>query len=265
MTWLYIAGDNTPLPLQLISFCSLLFPLATSVKLHWPILVICAGDEDQVHSVDSSTKQRACMEVNATMPGPQPAVSKVKTIKSLSEESVDNTLKSKPSLCSPKDKGPPRSADSHCRNFDTITRSGVNVQELRSRFLDRLDSSTTTKEPRGAATVKQPGLLTGGPRSPRDEALQKLGLLQRNWSFPNINSPWRPWQVVTPRFYLLQGLIMAWLQALLTLGRPYICLLQLLMSKNRCLPYRSGTSKKTWTPLVLDKNSKFHHEPSPTI
>ncbi|XP_077181010.1 uncharacterized protein LOC143831682 [Paroedura picta] len=112
---------------------------------------------------------------------PSKPVSKMKMIKALSEESFDIGLRRRPE--------PPAlgsSHSSHFKKFDTIMKSGVNVQELRSRFLLHLDSSAEVKEsPEAAArTMKRDGLLSGGQKSPRDEALRKLGLLQRNASFP---------------------------------------------------------------------------------
>lgn len=124
---------------------------------------------------------------------PAKPVSKKKMIKSLSEESIDISPR-RPDPHYPKAKRSPLLGSSHSphfRKFDTIMRSGVNVQELRSHFLLRLDSSAEVKEPTEASarTIKQPGLLSGGQKSPRDEALRKLGLLQRNVSFPNTKCP----------------------------------------------------------------------------
>ncbi|XP_032997771.1 uncharacterized protein LOC117042332 [Lacerta agilis] len=158
------------------------------------------GAEDQCKdSVDSRMQQSTPVEAASAKPGsPRPAHSKIKMTKSLSEESADITRRrGRPNPSSPRARGPHRLAESHpayFRKFDTIMRSGVNVQELRSRFLHHLDISTAVREPTEAAagTDKQPLPLPGGQRSPRDEALKKLGLFQRISSVPNMKSPLVP-------------------------------------------------------------------------
>ncbi|XP_053143696.1 uncharacterized protein LOC128341517 [Hemicordylus capensis] len=146
------------------------------------------GAEDQCNiSVGSSTQQSGFAEAATAKPGPGPMVSKVKM--TLSEESGSQC---RPDSFCPKAKGPARLGDSHpahFRKFDTIMRSGVNVQELRSRFLLHLESPAAVKGPMeaAAAAFREPTLLPAGQKSPRDEALQKLGLLQRNASFPNTS------------------------------------------------------------------------------
>ncbi|CAI5767669.1 Hypothetical predicted protein [Podarcis lilfordi] len=158
------------------------------------------GAEDQCKdSVDSRMLQSTSVEAASAKPSsPRPALSKIKMTKSLSEESAGITpRRSRPNPSSPKSKGPHRLAESHpayFRKFDTIMRSGVNVQELRSRFLHHLDSSTAVRGPTEDAvgTDKHPLPLPGGQRSPRDEALQKLGLFQRISSVPNMKSPLVP-------------------------------------------------------------------------
>ncbi|XP_018431612.1 PREDICTED: uncharacterized protein LOC108804395 [Nanorana parkeri] len=80
----------------------------------------------------------------------------------------------------------------HLRKFDTIMRSGVNVQELRARFVRQPGNSSleeTFKE-----TSLSSKLLPQAARShvsARQEALQKLGLLKVNQSNSDIgrNSP----------------------------------------------------------------------------
>ncbi|XP_061474848.1 uncharacterized protein LOC133380811 [Rhineura floridana] len=161
-------------------------------------MVESLGAENQCkNNDDSRTQQNTSVEAAPTKPGPCSAFSKIKMIKSLSEESGDIALKGRPDPHCPKAKGPHRLADSHpthFRKYDTIMRSGVNVQELRSRFLLQLDSSATIREATEdvARTNKQPLPLPRGQQSPRDEALQKLGLLQRTSSSPNMNSPLVP-------------------------------------------------------------------------
>nr|XP_028575505.1 uncharacterized protein LOC114591924 isoform X1 [Podarcis muralis]XP_028575506.1 uncharacterized protein LOC114591924 isoform X1 [Podarcis muralis] len=158
------------------------------------------GAEDQCKdSVDSRMLQSTSVEAALAKPSsPRPALSKIKMTKSLLEESADITLRrNRPNPSSPKARGPHRLAESHpayFRKFDTIMRSGVNVQELRSRFLHHLDSSTAVRGPTedAAGTDKQPLPFPGGQRSPRDEALQKLGLFQRISSVPNMKSPLGP-------------------------------------------------------------------------
>ncbi|XP_053234487.1 uncharacterized protein LOC128408572 [Podarcis raffonei] len=156
------------------------------------------GAEDQCKdSVDSRVLQSTSVEAASAKPSsPRPALSKIKMTKSFSEESADITLRrSRPNPSPPR--GPRRLAESHpayFRKFDTIMRSGVNVQELRSRFLHHRDISTAVRGPTEGAvgTDKQPLPLPGGQRSPRDEALQKLGLFQRISSVPNMKSPLVP-------------------------------------------------------------------------
>ncbi|KAL8212825.1 UNVERIFIED_CONTAM: hypothetical protein K2H54_058951 [Gekko kuhli] len=164
--------------------------LQTISTVEGEILQDDEGVEDQHdNSVSANMQQSTSREAAPSKP-----VSKMKMIKSLSEESIDTGLRRRPDPHCPKAKRSPMLGSSHSphfRKFDTIMRSGVNVQELRSRFLRSLDSSAEVKEPTEAAarTIKQSMLLAGGQKSPRDEALKKLGLLQRNASFPNAKGP----------------------------------------------------------------------------
>ncbi|KAJ1111121.1 hypothetical protein NDU88_008459 [Pleurodeles waltl] len=72
----------------------------------------------------------------------------------------------------------------YLRKFDTIMRSGVNVQELRARFVTQhatassLEEEAKTSEP--SSPSKQALAFPGVHTSPREKALQKLGLLKRN-------------------------------------------------------------------------------------
>lgn len=158
------------------------------------MLTMYAGSEDQGNSsVSPSTQQSLLVEAVTAKPGHHPEVSKITTTMSLSEDSCDNTQQ-RPDPYYQKAKEPPKSVDAHTahfRKFDTIMRSGVSVQELRSRFLLHFDSTGALKEPKetAAATILQPGPLPRSQMSPRDEALQKLGLLQGNPSVPNLSSP----------------------------------------------------------------------------
>lgn len=149
--------------------------------------IVCTGSRDQCqHNVICSMQQQSKLEEDAPLkPGPRPAVSKSKMIKSHSEESAEITLR-RSDLYRPQAKCPPRSANSHpthLKKFDTILKSGVNVQELRSRFLHHLDSSAPAKPPAKDAVR----LLSNAQRSTRDEALQKLGFLQRDKPFLNAH------------------------------------------------------------------------------
>lgn len=146
------------------------------------------GVEDQHNSnVDANMQQSTSREA-----APFKSGSRVKMIKSLSEDSVGIGLRRRSDPNCPKMSPTLGSSHSpHFRKFDTIMRSGVNVQELRSRFLLRFDSSAEVKKPTEAAAriIKQSGLLSEGQKSPRDEALRKLGLLQRTASLPNTKKP----------------------------------------------------------------------------
>ncbi|XP_054831328.1 uncharacterized protein LOC129326993 [Eublepharis macularius] len=148
-----------------------------------------AGDPPN-SNVGANIQQSTSREASTTKP-----VSKMNMIKSFSEESIDIGLRRGSDPHYPKAKRSPALGSSyptHFRKFDTIMRSGVNVQELRSRFLHHLDSSADVREPTEAAaarTIKQSGPLSRDQKSPRDEALRKLGLLRINASSPNANSP----------------------------------------------------------------------------
>ncbi|XP_060617008.2 uncharacterized protein [Anolis sagrei] len=136
------------------------------------------GPEDQVeHAVDSRIQESMPLEAAPAKPvSPHPDVSATKTIKPPSEDCGDITLRIR-SNC-PKIMGPHRLADPHpvnLRKFDTIMRSGVNVQELRSRFLLQLDGS--------AGADRETTDIS------KDGGLQKLNILQRNKSVPTTKSP----------------------------------------------------------------------------
>lgn len=148
--------------------------------------IACTGSQDQYqHHVICSMQQQSKFEEDVPVKnGPCPAVAKSKMIKSHSEESDEVTLRRWSDLYHPRAKLPPRSANSqptHFKKFDTIVKSGVNVQELRARFLHHLDTSAPAKQP-AKDTVR---LLSNAQRSTRDEAMQKLGFLQRDKAFLN--------------------------------------------------------------------------------
>ncbi|XP_070594144.1 uncharacterized protein [Erythrolamprus reginae] len=155
------------------------------------------GSQDPCqHRVLCSLQPQSQFEEDAPVKkDPFPAVAKSKMIKSLSEESEEVTLRRWSDLYCPRAKPPPRPANSyptHFKKFDTILKSGVNVQELRSRFLRHLDTSAPAQKP-----VKDTlRLLSSSQRSMRDEAMQKLGFLQRDKAFlnarPHLPSAERP-------------------------------------------------------------------------
>ncbi|XP_058026589.1 uncharacterized protein LOC131191943 [Ahaetulla prasina] len=142
------------------------------------------GSQDQHHVICSMQQQSKFEEDAPVKNGPRPAVAKSKMIKSRSEESDEVTLRRWSDFYLPRAKLPPKSANSHpthSKKFDTILKSGVNVQELRLRFLHHLDNSAPAKQP-AKDTVR---LLSNAQRSTRDEAMQKLGFLQRDKAFLN--------------------------------------------------------------------------------
>ncbi|ETE69872.1 hypothetical protein L345_04317, partial [Ophiophagus hannah] len=165
--------------------------------------IACTGSQDQCqHHVICSMQQQSKFGEDAPLKHvPCPAVTKSKVIRSRSEESDEITLRRWPDLSEesdevtltrwsdlyrPRAKFPPRSANSHpthVKKFDTILKSGVNVQELRSRFLHHHDSSAPVKQPAKDSLR----LLSSAQRSMRDEALQKLGFLQRDKAFLNAH------------------------------------------------------------------------------
>ncbi|KAJ7317139.1 hypothetical protein JRQ81_003301 [Phrynocephalus forsythii] len=154
------------------------------------------GSEDQGKSgEDSSMHRRTSLETAPAMPLRPSGLSKMKTFQSVSEEVSASSLRSRSNSDYLKPGGSCRSRNSrpiHLRRFDTIMRSGVSVQELRSRFLLHLNRSTRVdRKPReaGAGMLHQLGPLLGIQKSPKDEALQKLGLLQINASVPNMTIP----------------------------------------------------------------------------
>ncbi|KAG8127907.1 hypothetical protein E2320_014784 [Naja naja] len=113
------------------------------------------GSQDQCQQhVICSMQQRSKFGEGAPLKHvPCPAVTKSKVIRSRSEESDEIALRRWSDLHRPRAKFPPRLANSHpthLKKFDTILKSGVNVQELRSHFLHHHDSSPDS------APVKQP-------------------------------------------------------------------------------------------------------------
>ncbi|OCT83401.1 uncharacterized protein LOC108715893 [Xenopus laevis] len=110
------------------------------------------------------------------------SLSKMRIIKSFSEDFPGCSI----TVTSEAGHKSTSSHPSHLRKFDTIMRSGVNVQELRARFIGQQEPSPTGDPTKvsGAAGTKQPP-ISWNPKSPRQEALQKLGLLKRKQSNSN--------------------------------------------------------------------------------
>ncbi|KAM5126722.1 uncharacterized protein ACMZJ9_021174 [Mantella aurantiaca] len=101
--------------------------------------------------------------------------SKMKIVKSYSEDSPGFSITVSPNTGQRSTSSHP----SHLRKFDTIMRSGVNVQELRARF--NLQPDNSSLEDSSKETSLSSRHLTQAARShvsPRLEALQKLGLLK---------------------------------------------------------------------------------------
>ncbi|XP_053544930.1 uncharacterized protein LOC128635842 [Bombina bombina] len=118
---------------------------------------------------------------------PDPSPIKMKIIKSFSEDcpgcSITVTPEVSPRLAS--------SHPSHLRKFDTIMRSGVNVKELRARFIQHQNNSSFDENPKGSelsVTSKQQPQVSRNLMSPRQEALQKLGLLNKKQSNPVVKN-----------------------------------------------------------------------------
>ncbi|OCT85878.1 uncharacterized protein LOC108714685 isoform X2 [Xenopus laevis] len=121
----------------------------------------------------------------------EPSVSKMRIIKSFSEDFPGRSI----TVTSDGGHKSTSSHPSHLRKFDTIMRSGVNVQELRARFISEQEPSPMGDHTKssGAAGAKQPP-VPWNPKSPRQEALQKLGLLKRKQRDSNACSSLEPHQ-----------------------------------------------------------------------
>ncbi|XP_056380736.1 uncharacterized protein LOC130275990 isoform X2 [Hyla sarda] len=118
-----------------------------------------------------------------------PSPSKMKIVKSFSEDCPGLSITVTPDT-GQKSTG---SHPNHLRKFDTIMRSGVNVQELRARFIRQQGNASfeeASKVTELSSSSKQLPQVTHNRMSPRQEALQKLGLLQINQS--KINTPEEP-------------------------------------------------------------------------
>ncbi|KAM4022137.1 uncharacterized protein ACNLHF_027373 isoform 2-T2 [Anomaloglossus baeobatrachus] len=117
-------------------------------------------------------------------PEHEPTLSKMKIIKSFSEDGPGLSITVTPDTGQKTTSSHP----SHLRKFDTIMRSGVNVQELRARFIHQQANPSfedTSKETELSLTSKQLPQATCNQMSTRQEALQKLGLLKLNQSSTN--------------------------------------------------------------------------------
>lgn len=115
-----------------------------------------------------------------------PTSTKMKIVKSFSEDCPGLSITVTPDTGQKSTSSHP----SHLRKFDTIMRSGVNVQELRARFIRQQGNSSFEDASKGtepSLASKQLPQATRNQMSPRQEALQKLGLLNINQS--NTNTP----------------------------------------------------------------------------
>ncbi|KAG8557265.1 hypothetical protein GDO81_018388 [Engystomops pustulosus] len=113
--------------------------------------------------------------------------SKMKIVKSFSEDGPGLSITVTPDTGQKSTSSHP----SHLRKFDTIMRSGVNVQELRARFIRQQGNSSFEDNSKGTELSLASKQLPQGNRnqmSPRQEALQKLGLLKINQN-PNTDTP----------------------------------------------------------------------------
>lgn len=111
---------------------------------------------------------------------------KMKIVKSFSEDGPGLSITVTPDTGQKSTSSHP----SHLRKFDTIMRSGVNVQELRARFIRQQGNSSLEDASKGtelSMASKQHPQAMRNQMSPRQEALQKLGLLKINQS--NTNTP----------------------------------------------------------------------------
>ncbi|XP_030063060.1 uncharacterized protein LOC115472778 [Microcaecilia unicolor] len=118
----------------------------------------------------------------------QSAAFKVKMTKSFSEESPGVSVSRDPKSF----RKVAGTHPGHLKKFDTIMRSGVNVQELRARFVAQRAASDLGALPKStevSGANKQSVQLSGVVKSPREEALHKLGLLERNQSLPSLICP----------------------------------------------------------------------------
>ncbi|XP_072276745.1 uncharacterized protein [Pyxicephalus adspersus] len=105
--------------------------------------------------------------------------SKMKIVKSYSEDCPGFSITVSPDTGQRSTSSHP----SHLRKFDTIMRSGVNVQELRARFIQQTSSSSFEESSKETSlSSKQLPQAARNQVSPRQEALQKLGLLKLNQS-----------------------------------------------------------------------------------
>ncbi|XP_069592484.1 uncharacterized protein [Ranitomeya imitator] len=114
----------------------------------------------------------------------EPTPSKMKIIKSFSEDGPGLSITVTPDTGQKTTSSHP----SHLRKFDTIMRSGVNVQELRARFIHQQANPSvedTSKETELSSDSKELPQATSNQMSTRQEALQKLGLLKMNQSSTN--------------------------------------------------------------------------------
>ncbi|KAM3914866.1 uncharacterized protein RB166_017284 isoform 1-T2 [Leptodactylus fuscus] len=138
---------------------------------------------EQLRSTGLQELDRSVKQSDKTEHGPS-TTSKMKIIKSFSEDGPGLSITVTPDTGQKTTSSHP----SHLRKFDTIMRSGVNVQELRARFIHQ-QGKTFDDTSKGTETSLASKQLPQVARnlSPRQEALQKLGLLKINQS--NTNTP----------------------------------------------------------------------------
>nr|XP_006006331.1 PREDICTED: uncharacterized protein LOC102362702 [Latimeria chalumnae] len=162
---------------------------------------------DEVTSDDCTerkgTTERTGMVTESSSRGPQKQKPGLKAEihqselhRSHSDETSGSLSKKGPQTSSLQTAGPRRAPILHpasTKKFETLLRSGVSVQELRSQVLARLgrpsqEESTSPRETSGATSNHvhfSPGY---DHKNPRTEALQKLGLTQRSQSLPSSPS-----------------------------------------------------------------------------
>ncbi|XP_063282787.1 specifically androgen-regulated gene protein-like [Pelobates fuscus] len=119
---------------------------------------------------------------------PGASSSKMKIMKSLSEDVPGFSITVSPET----GKRSTGSHPSHMRKFDTIMKSGVNVQELRALFIHQQTKSSAEDNSKGLelpGAPKLPMLIECNPKSARLEALQKLGFLKTQSSSDETQNP----------------------------------------------------------------------------
>nr|XP_033782021.1 uncharacterized protein LOC117351197 isoform X2 [Geotrypetes seraphini] len=150
----------------------------------------CKSSIDFKRNPRLEMSQKALSETSTTLGRPehQSDTSKVKMTNSFSEESPGLSVTRDPKNLRKVAETHP----GHLKKFDTIMKSGVNVQELRARFAAQRAAThlgASAKATEVSEANKQSAQLSGAVRSPREEALHKLGILKRNQSLPSMTCP----------------------------------------------------------------------------